>query len=154
MQRSKRTGGFLKPYALCLNRFLNVKAVVATFNQLKAFSMIVQLHQLIVNSSKTEASLQNLYDRSGWGGLLSAHIIQTLNKTLSYSPGRRYHLGGGQKNRVHCAWLISGIKHYWSLELETKIRKVTQSRRRSLLKPSYCFVKSDYYCFHIYESMY
>ena len=45
--------------ALCLNRFLNAKAVVAAFNQLKAFSMIVQLHQLIVNSSKTEASLHN-----------------------------------------------------------------------------------------------
>ena len=48
------------PYDLCVgdpisrlsNRFLNVKAVVAAFNQEKAlvgaFSVIVQLHRLIV----------------------------------------------------------------------------------------------------------
>ena len=36
MQRSKRTGGFLKPYASCLNRLLNVKVLVGTFNQNKA----------------------------------------------------------------------------------------------------------------------
>ena len=46
--------------ALCLNSVLNVKAVVAAFNQEKAlvaaFSVIVQLHRLIVYTSRPAVS--------------------------------------------------------------------------------------------------
>ena len=47
----------------CLNSVINVKAVVAAFNQEKAlvgaFSVIVQLHQLIVNSSTLKYLILN-----------------------------------------------------------------------------------------------
>ena len=52
MQRSKRTVDFLKPYASCLNRFLNVKVLVGTFKEEKTligtFSVMVKYSRIFV----------------------------------------------------------------------------------------------------------
>ena len=50
--------------ALCLNSVLNVKVLVGAFNQeeaqIGAFSMIVQLHQLIVYSTSYHSYIVNI----------------------------------------------------------------------------------------------
>ena len=102
-----------------LNSVLNVKAVVAALNQEKAlvgaFSVIVQLHQLIVYSTTHHAGLQTAPD--GWCGDSSWWC-----QAWSPAPSRSSHHCQHNRYCLHpsqmwtCTWsnLYSNYPDYWT----------------------------------------